>query len=66
MLYIFYFADLQQIFKTDKIRYNAHSDNILEFFGWIMVAGMALVGHKKADTQAGIGFLFVSSIESVL
>ena len=34
MLYIFYFADLQQIFKTNKIVHNAHSNNGLGFFLW--------------------------------
>lgn len=32
MLYIFYFADLQQIFKINKIIYNALSNNGLDFF----------------------------------
>lgn len=31
MLYIFYFADLQQIFKINKIIYNALSNNGLDF-----------------------------------
>ena len=53
MLYIFYFADLQQIFKTDKIRYNAHSDNILEFFGWIVVAEHGISWPQKSRHPSG-------------
>ena len=36
MLYIFYFIDLQQIFKIGKIVHNAHSNNGLGFFLWPM------------------------------
>ena len=48
MLYIFYFVDLQQIFKINKIAHNAHSNNGLGFF--FVADGYCWLGRFKTHT----------------